>query len=193
MTAVLLTAMTTAACATQLYYVERGTTVSDGERFRFRSAFRGKSDEQVAFDAINAFRAQHGLPAVTWSEELGDASRNWSITMRRTGRFAHGAGGANIARNHLTGEASAMRAVEQWRNSSGHRAFLLSRNITEAGVGGDGGYWTFRARSRSVERSAGWVQTQPVLMQTAQPVVELSTKTSFAPRKLCLKKRHWCR
>ena len=98
------------------------------------------SEEQICFAAINQFRSQHGLPALQWNEGLADNCRNWSATMQRTGRFQHGANNENIAMGHPGGE----RTFQQWKNSSGHRAFLLSRNITTAAVGQSGEYWTFR-------------------------------------------------
>jgi len=200
-------ATTTAAYGSDIrfYYVERGVergaVVSNGERFSFRSMMRGSSSEQIAFDAINQFRTQNGLPALQWSDELANASRRWSSTMRERRIFQHassaerGGAGENIAMNNLTGDASAQRAVEQWRNSSGHRAFLLSRNITEAGLGNDGGYWTFRARARAsertVERQVSTVRTVQAenIVRTAQPVVTQFWRPSFAPRALFLKKR----
>jgi len=175
--------------------VERGATTSEGERFSFRSVMRGSSSEQVALDEINQFRARHGLHALQHSEELNNASRRWSSTMRERRIFQHassaerGGAGENIAMNHETDPvASARRAVQQWINSPAHRAFLLSRNITEAGVGGDGGYWTFRARARASERtvdrtvertvdrtvvrSENIVRTQPVSMQYIERIVD---------------------
>jgi uncharacterized protein YkwD len=135
------------------YYVPRGEslTKSDSDSASEESIPKageegaGSSVEQIAFDAINAFRTQSGLSALQYSAGLSSESRDWSSTMKRSG-FRHGSGSENIAMNNLRGEESARRVVEQWKNSSGHRAFLLSRNITSAGIGYDDGYWTFRGR-----------------------------------------------
>ena len=104
-------------------------------------------EESACFQAINDFRAQHGLPALQWSDELANASRNWSSTMRRTGRFLHSNNRNGAGENIARGREDGLYTFNQWKNSSGHRAFLLSRNTTEAGVGQDGTYWTFRARA----------------------------------------------
>jgi hypothetical protein len=137
----------------RLYYVPRGESVPkfDSDSASKESVLQAvevgaeSSVEQIAFDAINAFRAQNGLPALQYSAGLSSESRGWSSTMKRSG-FRHGSGNENIAMNNLRGAESARRVVEQWKNSSGHRAFLLSRSITTAGIGYDDGYWTFRGR-----------------------------------------------
>jgi hypothetical protein len=164
----------------RFHLVDRGIVsdvdwVPDSARFSFRSVVRGSFSEQVAFDLINQFRAQHGLYALQYSEEITVASRRWSTTMRERRIFQHassaerGGAGENIAMNHVDDpEASARRAVQQWINSPPHRAFLLSRNITEAGVGGDGGYWTFRGRNALVQQPT----TQTVDVSFRQQVIE---------------------
>lgn len=99
-------------------------------------------EEAECFQLINEFRASNGLPALIWSRELAKASRDWSDTMRRTGRWGHGAGYENIYRGSDLGE----RAFNGWKRSAPHRAFLLSRSTVFAGVGVSGNFWTFRAR-----------------------------------------------
>jgi len=105
------------------------------------------SEEQECFAAINAFRAQNGLQPLAWSEDLASASRDWSRTMRRTGRFQHSSNRNGAGENIARGREDGLYTFNQWRNSPGHRAFLLSRNTTEGAVGQDGTYWTFRARA----------------------------------------------
>jgi hypothetical protein len=123
-------------------------------------------EEQIAFDAINQFRAQNGLPMLQYDVMLSNASREWSRIMRRSG-FRHGAGNENIAMNHLRGYDSALRVVEQWKNSSGHRRFLLS-SITDAGIGYDDGYWTFRGRAVEYRPVSDYVEEKPVVEKTVK-------------------------
>ena len=101
--------------------------------------------------------------------------------------------------NIYQGSGSGVAAFRAWERSPGHRRLLLSPNLESFGVGNDGGYWTFRARARAsertVERQVSTVRTVQAenIVRTEQPVVTQSSKTSFAPRALFLKKRHKCR
>ena len=141
------------------------------------------TEEQNFKQAFETFRAQFGLNLPMLDESLVAGSRSWSVRMRQTGRFQHGASMENI----YQGSGSGVAAFRAWERSPGHRRLLLSPNLESFGVGNDGGYWTFRARARTVERTENIVRTaQPVV---AQRMVVQFWRPSFAPRALFLKKR----
>ena len=130
--------------------------------FLFVMTTTNANEERVAFDAINQFRASHGLHQLQWSEELANASREWSRTMRERRFFDHAprnirnGAGENIAK----GSTDGLGAFRQWRNSPPHRAYLLSPNSVEAGVGRDDIFWTYRARSSQAMEYASQRSTQ---------------------------------
>jgi uncharacterized protein YkwD len=107
------------------------------------------AEEARCFAAINSLREKYKLPPLLMSEELMTKSREWSRTMERQRKLYHGSSYENCAVGHEDGE----RTFRQWERSSPHRAFLLSRSITEAGVGNSGKYWTFRAKGTEQEQS----------------------------------------
>jgi len=118
------------------------------ERPRFPRLSGLTSEEQACWDLIQRHRRNNGRAPLQLDMGLVQASRAWSVTMSRSG-FRHGAGGENIAAGRPTGAGT----FEQWKNSPGHNRFLLSANITRAGVGhapgggrGYSAYWTFRGQ-----------------------------------------------
>lgn len=103
----------------------------------------------------NAERARFRMPALRPNYRLGLAARNLAEYMARTGQFSHYAGGSNpssraaaqgygsfmvtenIAMNYggsSPPNSVAARLMQQWMNSSGHRANLLSGGVNEIGV-----------------------------------------------------------
>lgn len=105
--------------------------------------------EQLAFRLINRDRAEHGLPALVWDEDLARIARAHSEDMRDAGYFAHVSpqrgtlgdrfahagyearfSAENIARNPLVYDAQ-VGLME----SLGHRANILSLRPTRVGVG----------------------------------------------------------
>lgn len=108
-----------------------------------------KSEEQRAFDLLNADRAKQGMPALKLNSKLTSLAENYAQYMINTGNFAHNdlqgrtpfdrmnaAGisykyaGENLAKN-----SSVDAAEVAFMNSSGHRANILSPNYTEVGIG----------------------------------------------------------
>jgi uncharacterized protein YkwD len=124
-----------------------------------------QSEEDKLLDLINDFRAQSGLSALGRNGKLNTAALNHSRDMANRGYSSHNspegvtpdqrflaAGysfswwGENIYTS-APGDASAQSAFTWWKNSSGHRANMLSTNFTEIGIGrataSDGRtYWT---------------------------------------------------
>lgn len=105
--------------------------------------------EERMFGLVNADRARHGLPPLALDRRLTEISRLHSDEMLRTGQVAHvspttgsaadrvKAGGVrtsvvleNVARAY--GVAEAERGL---MNSPGHRANILSDEVTHTGIG----------------------------------------------------------
>ena len=130
----------------------------------------GLTTEERNFQrAFESFRAKYRLKLPDLDTSLADGSRDWSVKMRQTGRFYHGASRENIYRGSTRG----VEAFRAWERSPGHRALLASPNLESFGVGNDGTFWTFRARMRTVERDV----THPVIVtQSWEPSVVRSPK-----------------
>ena len=90
-------------------------------------------EERKFMSAFETFRAQYGLDLPVLDESLVAGSRSWSLRMRQTGVWSHGAAMENIYR----GSESGVAAFRAWERSPKHRALLLSPNIEAFGVGND--------------------------------------------------------
>ena len=119
------------------------------------------TEEAACFESINALRAKVGLPAFVCSPELTADCRAWSAKLRASGKLFHGASFENCARGNVSGQAT----YRQWYASSGHRALLLNRSATEAGIGSDGVYWTLRLRPAERTREVTKTETKTVQRQ----------------------------
>ncbi len=110
---------------------------------------------------VNAERRSVGLPALDWSEELADIARGHSQDMAARGYFAHVSPEGRNAEDryaeagffpphawaenlfyssvptpgYYTQDELAPMAVEEWMNSSGHRAHVLSSDYQMEGIG----------------------------------------------------------
>ena len=102
------------------------------------------TEEQNCFDAVNALRAKVGLSPFVFSPELTADCRTWSAHLRERRVLYHGASHENCARGNTSGTAT----YRQWYASPKHRALLLNRSATEAGIGSDHNYWTFRVKAK---------------------------------------------
>lgn len=120
--------------------------------------------ERIAFELINAKRAESGLQPLIWSDDLADVARVHSQNMAEFNFFSHrgldnklvsdraddhGAGkwrsiGENIAFNRGYKDPVA-KAVELWLDSPSHRRNLLDSSWKETAVGiaisDDGSYY----------------------------------------------------
>eukprot|EP00469_Lotharella_globosa_P012805 CAMPEP_0167776654 /NCGR_PEP_ID=MMETSP0111_2-20121227/3245_1 /TAXON_ID=91324 /ORGANISM="Lotharella globosa, Strain CCCM811" /LENGTH=148 /DNA_ID=CAMNT_0007666725 /DNA_START=57 /DNA_END=503 /DNA_ORIENTATION=- len=102
---------------------------------------------RMMLDHTNAFRRQHNLPAVIWSQEITNICRVHSKAMgdrkvkfghdgfkQRVARFRsvgiyHRSAAENVAMNSGLSYADTARAtVTGWINSPGHRKNLLSKS-----------------------------------------------------------------
>jgi uncharacterized protein YkwD len=102
---------------------------------------------------INAFRAQNGLPPLTFKNKLISVARDYAVVMKTKDQMGHSVDGTtvaqrldkggykyaryfeNVAWNKGHADAAA-QAVKSWKEStSGHREAMLSRDVTEMGIG----------------------------------------------------------
>ncbi|MCA0957125.1 CAP domain-containing protein [Mameliella alba] len=99
--------------------------------------------------ALNAFRAEHGLPPLSRSAKLEAAARAHALDMDRRGFFDHVApGGGNpmtraeklgyrpcmIAENIAKGQRSLAEVMSDWAGSPGHRRNMLASGATQYGL-----------------------------------------------------------
>ncbi len=122
------------------------------------------SEEKAMCKQINAYRAQHRLPALKVSVSLTKAATWLSSDMARNDFFDHtGSLGRSYAKrirafgykgrikgeNIAAGDATAAATFAQWKASPPHRANMLSRAYRVIGIGRAssvdsmfGSYWT---------------------------------------------------
>ena len=107
--------------------------------------------ELAVVRAMNAVRAQSGVPPLHVGRALTRAARSHSVDMARRGYFDHGAFvqrlrrfgvrapyvGENLA--YGTQPLSAAEIVQMWMTSPPHRQNLLDRGFQRIGVGMAGG------------------------------------------------------
>ena len=106
------------------------------------------SAEAELIRAINQVRGEHGLVTLRLDVRLEQAARAKTVSMLRTGTFAHGDLRSRLvrfgARGPTYGEnlawatgasASAAGIVRLWMQSPGHRAILLRATFRRIGIG----------------------------------------------------------
>jgi uncharacterized protein YkwD len=110
--------------------------------------------EKRAFDQTNLMRVKNGLPPFTWDADVCRMARIHSESMSRNGYFAHvtpdglrlrdRARAAGILQFSVLGENIALSqgyddpgafAVEQWMQSTKHRANILSPEFRAMAIG----------------------------------------------------------
>lgn len=109
---------------------------------------RGFEDEVVRL--VNAERAKHGLPALKANWQAARVARIKSEDMIKNKYFAHqspvygspfnmmenfGLKFSSAAENIAKGQRTPQEVMNSWMNSAGHRANILSKTVTEIGVG----------------------------------------------------------
>jgi uncharacterized protein YkwD len=111
--------------------------------------------EQGVVADINAFRAEHHLPALRLSASLTAAARSHSLQMEQDGYFAHNSfdgtafwkriqafypsssfGYWSVGENLLwsSPDVDAQKALTMWENSPEHRKNMLDPNWREIGI-----------------------------------------------------------
>lgn len=95
------------------------------------------SDAQIAAQVIaqvNDYRASKGKSKLAVDENLSAGAQQWAKTMKVNQDFRHPdtvSFRENIAFNH----GGASKAVEQWKNSSGHNTNMLADDVKTIGAG----------------------------------------------------------
>jgi len=111
------------------------------------------STPSLALD-LNTFRAQHKLPALSYSAALAGAAYAHAHSLARRGKLDHDGFKQRVgalvsgmaAENVLWGCEDQACAIKQWARSAGHRRNMLLKGITAYGIAsarGDNGrrYW----------------------------------------------------
>jgi uncharacterized protein YkwD len=80
----------------------------------------------------NAQRARHGLPPLAVDATLLQSARRHAAWMTNTHTLRHTS--APVAENIAMGQSTSFEAVQDWMNSSGHRANMLNRGYTRVGA-----------------------------------------------------------
>ena len=91
---------------------------------------------------LNAFRVQHGKPALSYSPALAGVAQHQASSMAASGRLHHDnfpqrvahLGGTTAAENVSYGCGTQDCAIRQWAGSSGHRANMLRGDVSAYGI-----------------------------------------------------------
>jgi hypothetical protein len=94
---------------------------------------------------LNRYRAAHGLPAVNYDPDLS----SWA-SLNNAAQCRHGIGHhvtPNCNQNAGYNYTNAEEVAAGWMNSPGHRANMLTADISRLGIAyGPGPYWTMNVR-----------------------------------------------
>jgi uncharacterized protein YkwD len=91
------------------------------------------SIEQNVIEQTNSHRARYGLPALQVDMQLMASARSHAAWMASRASLQHG--NAGVAENISMGQSSSYEAVQDWMQSSGHRANILNSGYGRIGVG----------------------------------------------------------
>ncbi|MFA5449166.1 MAG: SafA/ExsA family spore coat assembly protein [Clostridia bacterium] len=121
-----------------------------GQQINIPAAAPLKSIEDEVVRLVNAERAKNGLAPLKNNWQAARVARIKSQDMIDNGYFSHtspvygspfrmlenyGLRFSSAAENIAYGQRSAQEVMTAWMNSPGHRANILSRTVTEIGVG----------------------------------------------------------
>ncbi len=121
-----------------------------GQKITIPNAAPLSAQEQEVFRLVNAERAKAGLPALSYNWQLARVARYKSQDMINKNYFSHtsptygspftmmqsfGLKFSAAAENIAKGQRTPAEVMNAWMNSSGHRANILSRSVTQIGVG----------------------------------------------------------
>jgi len=174
----------------------------------YQKPIDARSDQiaYLVFCHANAFRAQHGLSALTSNSKLELAAWNQSQRLALSGEFDHvlsdgiGVGdrlercgykwsvyGENIALRSQSAalEETALGFHLQWVNSPPHRENLLLDDVTELGVGvtrSQGVYYAtqnFAAPRRTIASMFVWASVRPAPMAAPARAPKRAAEKTF--------------
>lgn len=119
--------------------------------------------EAELLQAVNDYRAAHGLSRWRTDPGLAAIARSHSQRMHAEARLSHDgfgervrlSGSALCVENLLAGRVAAQQAVSMWRRSPAHHANLLEPGAVWAGVGAAGRYATLLACATPAVPAAG--------------------------------------
>jgi hypothetical protein len=138
------------------------------------------SPEGQLFSSLNRERASQGLPALQWDDALASAARQHAVRMAQLDQMSHqlpgepnllaraseaGARFSVIAENVAIGPDPAVIHT-MWMHSPGHRANILSPQLSAVGIAvvqGSSGLFAAQDFSRRVETSNPDQQAQQVI------------------------------
>ena len=164
-------------------------------------AFAANSSGEV-INQINTIRIQSGVAPLVMAPELTASAQSYAAAMANGKFFSHvGADGStmvsrdtaagysnwtDLEENLAAGQSTVSTVVSAWMSSPGHRANLLSPQVTETGIGyvdvpGSpfGFYWVEEFGSRSALAVTRPVAVVPVIGIT--PTATPPPKASVAP------------
>ncbi|MCI5892074.1 MAG: CAP domain-containing protein [Clostridiales bacterium] len=106
--------------------------------------------EQEVLKLVNKVRSENGLSPLAWADDVANVARAHSKDMIDRSFFSHinpdglspfdrlknnGISFRSAAENIAYGQRTAEAVMDAWMNSSGHRANILNKNVTEIGIG----------------------------------------------------------
>lgn len=121
-----------------------------GQKINIPEASNLISFEEEVIRLVNIERNKNGLPALTKNWEASRVARTKSQDMINKNYFSHnsptygspdammrnfGLKFSSWAENIAYGQKTAKDVMNSWMNSPGHRANILSKNVTQIGVG----------------------------------------------------------
>ena len=124
--------------------------IMPGQKVNIPEAAPLKTLEDEVARLVNAERAKNGLPALTVNWQAARVARYKSQDMIDKNYFAHnsptygspfnmmesfGLKFSSAAENIAYGQKTAAEVMNSWMNSPGHRANILSKTVTQIGVG----------------------------------------------------------
>lgn len=146
--------------------------------------------EQSLFDKINAYRLQHGLNALVWSDALLRGAKWMSEDMLKSGKLSHidslgrdpGTRLTNcgytdyttLAENIDSGTNDSTSTFNAWQHSPPHNANLLNQSVVDVGIGLSSNppvnsyYWTLDLGSRTTSPTPTITNT-PSVTPTLSP------------------------
>ncbi len=127
---------------------ESGTGDSDAQKTEPTQAETTQAAEIL--NLVNQERAKAGVPALTLSEKLTSIAYTKAKDMADKNYFSHqsptygspfdmlkqfGVSYSYAGENIAAGQKTAAEVMNNWMNSSGHKANILNKNYTQLGVG----------------------------------------------------------
>lgn len=114
-------------------------------------------------EALNSYRARHGLSPLTPDSELTGAAQAYAQEMVSNGYFSHtdrhganpmvratmaGCSWRSVGENLASGYTTTEQVIQGWHGSSSHRQAMLRRVYTRYGMGRVGTMWVLMFADR---------------------------------------------